>query len=43
MLRKGVMTVSKHRGGGKKGKADKGQPAQTPGPQASKGSLSPQG
>ena len=42
MFRKGVITVSKHRGSGKKGKPEKGQPTQTPGPQAPSGGTSPQ-
>jgi hypothetical protein len=42
MSRKGVITVSKHRGNGKKGKPDKGEPTQTPGPQPSSGGTSPQ-
>jgi len=42
MSRKGVITVSKHRDRGKKGKPDKGDPTQTPGPQSSSGGESPQ-
>jgi hypothetical protein len=39
---KGGDTVSKPRGNGKKGKRDKGQLTQTPGPQAPNGRTSPQ-
>jgi hypothetical protein len=42
MSRKGVITVSKDRGSGRKGKPDKGKPTQTPGPQPSNGGTSPQ-
>jgi DNA-binding response OmpR family regulator len=40
--REEVITVSKHRGSGKSGKRKKGQPTQTPSPQAPTGNTSPQ-